>query len=95
MCLPQPFRPCPQGQDRLFHQRQRSRHPLEIRDKIFDPFFTTKDVGQGMGLGLSICNRIIADHGGRVEVRSQPGLFTEFILEFPTADSLNNHQADN
>ncbi|HRH94574.1 MAG TPA: ATP-binding protein [Prosthecobacter sp.] len=69
--------------------------PLEIRERIFDPFFTTKDVGQGMGLGLSICNRIIADHGGRVEVRSQPGLFTEFILEFPTADSLNNHPSDN
>jgi len=61
--------------------------PQEIQDKIFDPFFTTKDVGQGMGLGLAISNRIIADHGGRVEVRSQPGQFTEFILEFPTADT--------
>lgn len=61
--------------------------PPEIRDKIFDPFFTTKDVGKGMGLGLSICNRIIADHGGRVEVRSQPGQFTEFVIEFPNADS--------
>ncbi len=64
--------------------------PQEIRDKIFDPFFTTKDVGQGMGLGLSICNRIIADHGGRIEVRSQPGLFTEFILELPSSDSTHN-----
>ena len=64
--------------------------PQAIRDKIFDPFFTTKDVGQGMGLGLSICNRIITDHGGRIELRSQPGLFTEFILEFPSADSTNN-----
>lgn len=61
--------------------------PQEIQDKIFDPFFTTKDVGQGMGLGLAICNRIIADHGGRIEVRSQPGQFTEFVLEFPTADT--------
>ncbi len=60
--------------------------PPEIRDRIFDPFFTTKDVGKGMGLGLSICNRIIADHGGRVEVRSQPGVFTEFSLEFPNAE---------
>jgi len=68
--------------------------PQEIRDKIFDPFFTTKDVGQGMGLGLSICNRIIADHGGRIEVRSQPGQFTEFILELPSTDSTNNHHAD-
>lgn len=68
--------------------------PQEIRDKIFDPFFTTKDVGQGMGLGLSICNRIIADHGGRIEVRSQPGQFTEFILDLPSADSTNNNHAD-
>jgi len=68
--------------------------PLEIRNKIFDPFFTTKDVGQGMGLGLSICNRIIAEHGGRIQVRSEPGLFTEFILEFPSADSHHQTQAD-
>jgi signal transduction histidine kinase len=68
--------------------------PQEIQDKIFDPFFTTKDVGQGMGLGLAICNRIIADHGGRIEVRSQPGQFTEFILEFPSADPLHQTQAD-
>jgi signal transduction histidine kinase len=68
--------------------------PQEIRDKIFDPFFTTKDVGQGMGLGLSICNRIIADHGGRIEVRSQPGQFTEFILELPSTDSTHNNHAD-
>lgn len=68
--------------------------PQEIRDKIFDPFFTTKDVGQGMGLGLSICNRIIADHGGRIEVRSQPGQFTEFILEMPSTNSPNNNHAD-
>ncbi len=65
--------------------------PAEIRDKIFDPFFTTKDVGKGMGLGLSICNRIISDHGGRVEVRSKPGEFTEFIIEFPNADSQEDH----
>ncbi len=68
--------------------------PQEIRDKIFDPFFTTKDVGQGMGLGLAICNRIIADHGGRIEVLSQPGEYTEFILELPTtASTTHNHAA--
>lgn len=67
--------------------------PREIRDKIFDPFFTTKDVGKGMGLGLSICNNIITSHGGRVEVRSEPGQFTEFILEFLAADPQTN-QAD-
>ena len=40
-----------------------------------------------MGQGLSICNRIISDHGGRVEVRSEPGQFTEFILNSPSAES--------
>jgi signal transduction histidine kinase len=51
--------------------------------KIFDPFFTTKDVGEGMGLGLSICYKIMEAHEGRIDVRSEPGEFCEFILEFP------------
>jgi signal transduction histidine kinase len=52
-------------------------------DKIFDPFFTTKEVGKGMGLGLSICYRIMQEAGGQISVRSEPGRFTEFILLFP------------
>ncbi len=52
-------------------------------DKIFDPFFTTKDVGQGMGLGLSICYRIMEECHGRISVRTEPGKFCEFTLEFP------------
>jgi signal transduction histidine kinase len=52
-------------------------------DKIFDPFFTTKDVGAGMGLGLAICYRIIQDCDGRISVRTEPGKFSEFRLEFP------------
>jgi two-component system sensor histidine kinase PhcS len=59
----------------------------DIRNKVFDPFFTTKDVGSGMGLGLSICHRIVSEHGGRIDVRSQPGVFTEFELEFPSPDA--------
>jgi len=55
----------------------------EVMDKIFDPFFTTKDVGEGMGLGLSICYRIMEDCGGRISVRSEPGRFAEFALVFP------------
>lgn len=51
--------------------------------KIFDPFFTTKDVGEGMGLGLSICHRIIRGYGGHVNVRSEPGRFCEFTVDFP------------
>jgi signal transduction histidine kinase len=53
-------------------------------NKVFDPFFTTKDVGKGMGLGLSICYRIVQECEGRISVRSEPGKFCEFTLEFPT-----------
>jgi signal transduction histidine kinase len=53
--------------------------------KIFDPFFTSKDVGEGMGLGLSICYRIMQQHGGSIEVRSERGVYSEFTLRFPHA----------
>jgi two-component system sensor histidine kinase PhcS len=52
-------------------------------DKIFDPFFTTKDVGEGMGLGLSICYSIMQEYGGKISVKTEPGKFCEFALEFP------------
>ena len=51
--------------------------------KVFDPFFTTKDVGEGMGLGLSICYRIVQESKGKISVRTEPGKFCEFTLEFP------------
>ena len=57
-------------------------------DKIFDPFYTTKDVGDGMGLGLSIVYRIIEKLEGRISVRTEPGRFCEFALEFPEQGSL-------
>lgn len=60
--------------------------PDEVRNQIFDPFFTTKDVGEGMGLGLSICHRIIADHGGHIDIHSREGSYCEFVLEFPLAE---------
>ena len=57
----------------------------EARDRIFLPFFTTKDYGKGTGLGLSIVARIVHEHGGRIELASEPGRGTVFTLWFPRA----------
>lgn len=55
--------------------------PADILDKLFNPFFTTKPVGKGTGLGLSICQQIIKNHQGSLDVVSQPGQGTEFIIQ--------------
>jgi signal transduction histidine kinase len=55
----------------------------KLVDKIFDPFFTTKEVGKGMGLGLSICYRIVQGYGGKISVRSEPGKGCEFTIDLP------------
>jgi two-component system, NtrC family, sensor kinase len=57
--------------------------PDSILPHIFDPFFTTKPVGKGTGLGLCVSLGIIIKHGGRIEVNSEPGLYTVFTVIIP------------
>ena len=60
--------------------------PPAVREKIFNPFFTTKPAGEGTGLGLSISHDIIVkQHGGSIEVDTQPGEFTEVKIILPRA----------
>jgi signal transduction histidine kinase len=60
--------------------------PPDVKEKMFTPFFTTKPTGEGTGLGLSISHDIIVkQHGGSIEVDTQPGEFTEIIVTLPRA----------
>ena len=56
----------------------------EVREHIFEPFFTTRGVGEGTGLGLSISYSIIEEHDGSIEVFSEPGKGTEFVITLPS-----------
>ena len=58
--------------------------PPEIQEKIFNPFFTTKPAGEGTGLGLSLSHDIVVkQHGGTIDVVTESGSFTEFIITLP------------
>ena len=57
--------------------------PPEQLSKIFEPFFTTKEVGKGTGLGLSLAYDIVTKHNGSMDVRSEVGVGTEFIVTLP------------
>jgi signal transduction histidine kinase len=60
--------------------------PLEVKEKMFNPFFTTKPAGEGTGLGLSMSHDIVVkQHGGKIDVDTAPGVFTEFIITLPRA----------
>ena len=61
--------------------------PREILDKIFEPFFTTKGTGKGTGLGLATVLGIVKSHRGFVQVQTEAGKGTAFILYLPALES--------
>ena len=65
--------------------------PADILPRIFDPFYTTRDVGEGTGLGLSVCHTIVKKHGGEISARSEPGQWTELTFDLPSAAAVEEN----
>ncbi|PYM21275.1 MAG: hypothetical protein DMD81_00005, partial [Candidatus Rokuibacteriota bacterium] len=55
----------------------------DVKEKVFQPFFTTKPVGEGTGLGLSLCRGMIDEHGGTIKLESEPGQGCRAVIELP------------
>ncbi|MCA9259683.1 MAG: hypothetical protein KDA61_10810, partial [Planctomycetales bacterium] len=67
--------------------------PEEIRSRIFEPFFTTKGVGKGTGQGLAIAySAIVEKHAGQIDVESQVGVGTTFVLRIPVEAGAANEE---
>ena len=64
--------------------------PKEHLKRVFDPFFTTKPAGSGVGLGLSLCQRIIMANGGMIKLESQVGKGTSVIIGLPVMESMQH-----
>ena len=60
--------------------------PAELQERIFEPFFSTKASGEGTGLGLAVCRRLVEDHGGTLEVEAAAGGGALFRVNLPFAD---------
>jgi len=63
----------------------------ESKKRIFDPFFTTKKMGEGTGLGLAICEKIVKEHSGKIEVESEVGKGSTFLISIPIFE-INENQ---
>jgi signal transduction histidine kinase len=71
--------------------------PAEVKERMFNPFFTTKPAGEGTGLGLSMSHDIVVkQHGGSIDVETEPGQFTEFTVVLPRTSNQSgkNNQSD-
>jgi two-component system NtrC family sensor kinase len=67
----------------------------DLIKKIFNPFYTTKGIGKGTGLGLPVVHGIVSSHGGKIEVESQEGRGSRFVVKFPiNSDKGNNREND-
>jgi len=94
----------PQREIRISSETQNGITYLRVRDngvgiaqselsKVFDPFFTKQEPGQGMGLGLTICQTIARNHGGQISIESVQGDWTEVTLELPSAPETGDDHA--
>jgi PAS domain S-box-containing protein len=61
-----------------------------VLDKIFDPFWTSKAQGEAAGLGLAVSHGIVVEHGGAISVESEPGRYTRFHVDLPSAASIHS-----